>query len=783
MLLAKRPVGSWQLRARRGKQAVGALSLAALAMLVNSHPARALPRAQASPRLDQIQLIGSHNSYHAGIAPERLAAIAKNDPALGALLDYRHASLTHQLDSGIRQIELDLYADEMGGRFANPHKPGALHIPWPLSAQDRAMMMQPGFKVMHIPDLDQGSTCQLLTVCLAEIRRWSSQHPNHAPVFVILETEKQNPIPGGTPVEAWSSRSFDALDRTLRKSLPASMLLTPDDVHKAGDSLGHAIATRGWPDLDHSRGRFVFLLDQRSDGTVYERGHPGLRGRVAFPNADPTDPDAAFTELNDGPADRVAALVRRHLLVRVRTDVNTVEGRTGAIARRDAFLASGAQILSTDYPDSEPARWSGYRVGFASGAPLRCNPVTAAPSCQDALLEPAGEDRLTLVRLVLVMRHGIRSALEGQQPAGIALPQDWPVWSGRPGDLTPHGAEALRAAGHSLREWLPDIFPAIPENGPLTTSGGHEDGGTGTTRHAIPAEYCPDAGAVALTANSEPRTVDSAQALAAGLAPGCSVNISHLPTHHADPLFSPLQTDASRFPMRSILAHMPVAQAIFDRENEALTLLRHILRCPERGCAFLDPPSRVVPDASGHGFALSGPIREGASAAEALELGYLDGKPLPELDGQDLTAARIETLSGLHAAMLDSIVRPPAIAAPLSQDLRQRLVTDLTESDGAALRIYMGHDDTIAPLLGMLGLEVKPPGLAMGEIPVGSALGFALYRNAQGDKAIRVVYFSQDPARLRIAPGLAPLSMAVLRPCDRPGGYCPLESVTGRLAP
>ncbi|MFT8778673.1 MAG: hypothetical protein ABF893_18765, partial [Gluconacetobacter liquefaciens] len=39
-------------------------------------------------------------------------------------------------------------------------------------------------------------------------------------------------------------------------------------------------------------------------------------------------------ELNDGPPEAIADLVRRHMLVRTRADANTMEGRSGDPTRR-----------------------------------------------------------------------------------------------------------------------------------------------------------------------------------------------------------------------------------------------------------------------------------------------------------------------------------------------------------------------------------------------------------------------------------------------------------------
>lgn len=84
----------------------------------------ALLHAQTAPRtgsdhaikLNQIQVIGTHNSYHAGLSPSTAKWLAKRNPQAAAALDYSHPPLTQQFDNGVRQIELDVYADTGGGR-------------------------------------------------------------------------------------------------------------------------------------------------------------------------------------------------------------------------------------------------------------------------------------------------------------------------------------------------------------------------------------------------------------------------------------------------------------------------------------------------------------------------------------------------------------------------------------------------------------------------------------------------------------------------------------------
>jgi len=152
------------------------------------------------------------------------------------------------------------------------------------------------------------------------------------------------------------------------------------------DTLEHAVLAGNWPTLARARGKVVFLMDQRPVGSVYLDGHPSLRGRVLFTNAEPGEADAAFIERNDGPTAEITALVRKGYLIRTRTDADTKEARRDDTRRRDAMLASGAQILSTDYPSPEPARWpGGYFVAFPDKAVVRCNPINAPITCARTL--------------------------------------------------------------------------------------------------------------------------------------------------------------------------------------------------------------------------------------------------------------------------------------------------------------------------------------------------------------------------------------------------------------
>ena len=115
----------------------------------------------------------------------------------------------------------------------------------------------------------------------------------------------------------------------------------------------------------------------------YRAQNPGLRGRAMFVITDNhLAPDAAFVNVRDPEpsAAKIEALVTSGFIVRRRTDVDLVEGRTGDGRRRDAAITAGVQMLATDF--IQPHAVTGYVVRLGSAA--RCAPTR--PVCR----EPVG---------------------------------------------------------------------------------------------------------------------------------------------------------------------------------------------------------------------------------------------------------------------------------------------------------------------------------------------------------------------------------------------------------
>jgi hypothetical protein len=340
-------------------------------------------------RLNQIQVVGSHNSYHIQPRPELLQVLLRFG-TLAQGIEYTHPPLDQQFETqGVRQIEIDVWADPAGGLFANRAGLAVAHEP---TASGIPELSQPGFKVLHIQDIDFESTCWTFVECLQTVKSWSDAHPGHVPIMILIEA-KDDPLPiplAGVAVPVpIGTVEFDALDAEIRSVLPPGKIITPDEVRGQHATLEAAILTDGWPTLRRSRGRVLFTLDNAAKRDAYIAGHPSLTGRILFTNAEPGDPDAAFVEINDAAPDydKIQQTVRAGYIVRTRADADTVEARANDTTVRDAAISSGAQFVSTDYPVPDPAIGNDYQVTMPMGMPARCNPISAPVSCTSLDIE------------------------------------------------------------------------------------------------------------------------------------------------------------------------------------------------------------------------------------------------------------------------------------------------------------------------------------------------------------------------------------------------------------
>ncbi|MFC4763440.1 phosphatidylinositol-specific phospholipase C1-like protein [Dyella koreensis] len=331
--------------------------------------------------MNDLQTVGTHNSYKQAMPPEELAAHRARDPKGADGIDYGHPPIPQQLDRGARTIEIDVYYDPAGGRYAHP--PGALRkgyatSPW--TPEAAAQMLRPGFKVMHLADIDFRSNCQTFVACLTLIRDWSRAHPRHVPIMLLLNAKDGGGGPGAVAPLRFDEKAFDALDAEVLSVFRRGELVTPDDVRGHYPTLRDAVLAGQWPALGEARGKVFFVLDEDARKVAAYRGHrSSLEGRAMFVNTDERSPAAAYLTLNDPvrEGERIARDVAAGFMVRTRADADTAEARRNDTRRREAAFASGAQYVSTDYLQADP-RFSDYRVQLPRAAAARCNPVRAS---------------------------------------------------------------------------------------------------------------------------------------------------------------------------------------------------------------------------------------------------------------------------------------------------------------------------------------------------------------------------------------------------------------------
>ncbi len=350
-------------------------------------------------RLNEIQMIGSHNSYKEKPRPEVSSALHALAPDLAAEIQYGHLPLGEQLEHGVRQFEIDVFADPDGGLYADP---AALEILDIQEAPDPAMT-EPGFKVQHIQDIDFESTCPTFTGCLTELEQWSSANPDHLPVMVMVETKSESIAEGaeGLGFEMpdlgvefvdppdMTAELFDELEAEVLSVFDADHLITPDDVRGDADTLEAAVLDGGWPTLGESRGKVMFaLVDTGASKDVYTADAPSLEGKLLFTSGTPGEPDAAFVRVDDSveDAEDLQRFAEAGYLIRTRTDSPGVHAPANDTSWRDSAMASGAHYLSTDYYVVDESLGTGYLVQLPGSVVARCNPVTAPPSCDDEML-------------------------------------------------------------------------------------------------------------------------------------------------------------------------------------------------------------------------------------------------------------------------------------------------------------------------------------------------------------------------------------------------------------
>jgi len=286
-------------------------------------------------RLNQIQLKGTHNSYH---RRPGLVLVSEHD--------YEHQPLDVQLEQlGVRVFELDIH------------------------------QRSDGFLVYHLPVVDSRSTCRRLRDCLETVKRWSDSHTGHVPLFIWIEPKDDVDLLRRVD-------DFEALDAEILAVWPRQRLITPDLVRGERESLRAAIELDGWPRLDAVRGRAMFiLLDTGKHRDAYLRGRRdagALDGRVLFVKTAPDEldlPFAAVVKIDDPTRPSVDIALRRGCIVASnvgRAGLTDDENRR----RLETALRRGVHLLKGDFPAPVPGRT--YWFEMPGGRVWRRRPAAAS---------------------------------------------------------------------------------------------------------------------------------------------------------------------------------------------------------------------------------------------------------------------------------------------------------------------------------------------------------------------------------------------------------------------
>ena len=325
--------------------------------------------------INRVQVIGSHNSYKQAIDTGLFSILKAKNPQVARGLEYSHIGFGEQLDLGLRNLEIDVYADEKGGKYAHPKGLEWEAASHPPPYDPSGEMNQPGFKVFHVQDLDFRSNCFTFAGGLRQLKAWSDRHKDHYPIYITMNAKDQEiKSPGFTLPEKFTAAVFDRLDKEILDNLGSDHLITPDEIRGNYPTLESAVLAGHWPTMNQARGKFIFILDEGGEHRdAYIQGHPSLKGRVFFTDSPAGTPEAAFMIMNDAKkdADKIRELAKKGYMIRTRADADTEEARVNDKSEFVAACASGAQIITTDYYYKSAFFPSDYTVKFDDGKYMR----------------------------------------------------------------------------------------------------------------------------------------------------------------------------------------------------------------------------------------------------------------------------------------------------------------------------------------------------------------------------------------------------------------------------
>lgn len=362
-------------------------------------------------------------------------------------------------------------------------------------------------------------------------------------------------------------------------------------------------------------------------------------------------------------------------------------------------------------------------------------------------------------------RHGVRSPSHPSELNAYAR-RPWPAWSGKPGNLTPHGAALMKQLGTYYRHEYDGLLD-----------------GTG--------RRCPAAGSVFVWADVDERTVASGDALLQGFAPGCGIAVRHAAGDN-DSLFDPLpgtgtvdKAESTASVLGAIgggFAGIPAAY------GAAFSTMEQVLGCaaPSSCKQISRIPTTLSNDGDGGLASLNGGLDMAGDVAENLLLEYTNGNAAVGWGSVD----RVKLLQLLTLHVLGKELEhgnrytARAHSSNIMSHILQTLQEGATGQPASGTRVppqarfvfLSGHDTQLAEFSGLLGLSWLVEGDQVNDTPPGSALIFELYAPRGGAAPYVRTYFSaQSLDAMRSGRGEKPIRVPVYVP-GCPGYSCPIST-------
>jgi 4-phytase/acid phosphatase len=356
--------------------------------------------------------------------------------------------------------------------------------------------------------------------------------------------------------------------------------------------------------------------------------------------------------------------------------------------------------------------------------------------------------------VVIISRHGVRSPTDKIGALNQYSAKPWPQWSVPPGYLTEHGAKLMTLFGAYDRE----LF---------------------AKEGLFAAQGCADAAQVSVIADSDQRTRETGKALAAGMFPGCNIDVKALAEGTHDPLFHSLEAGVGHgdkavatASIAGRIGNNPAGLA--EAYRPQLQVLEEVLlgckpgpACAAAHSSLFDIPSSISPGKGDHLVDLRGPLGTAATMAENLLLEYTEGMDASQVGWGRVDANKLRELMQLHTANAELERRTSYIAVAGSSNLLRHILDSMQRAASGRpvagalgkpedrLLILVGHDTNLSNVSGALGLTWLIDG-RLDDTPPGGALMFELWQDRQtGEYSVRTSYTAQTIEQMRSVASLS----------------------------